>query len=174
MKLFPQPIIEKLAENGRANAEAMADDGDTHDFFPVVKLFMPDGAGTWLLTEIDPDEPDIAFGLCDLGFGCPELGSVRISELEAARGFGMSDKSTLPDMTAGGKARRFEWSNMAQSAVAGYRLRPRHRGQKQPHNRRKGQTSTPITPRTGSTLHAVLQSSHRCQSGVNNIKHLRD
>lgn len=86
MKLFPQPIIEKLAENGRANAVAMADDGDTHDFFPVVKLFMPDGAGTWLLTEIDPDEPDIAFGLCDLGFGCPELGSVRISELEAARG----------------------------------------------------------------------------------------
>ena len=57
MQLFPKPIIEKLAANGRANAERMADDGDTHDFFPVVKLFMPDGAGTWLLTEIDPDEP---------------------------------------------------------------------------------------------------------------------
>ena len=33
MKLFPQPIIEKLAENGRANAERMADDGATHDFW---------------------------------------------------------------------------------------------------------------------------------------------
>lgn len=86
MKLFPKPIIEKLADNGRANAERMADDGDTHDFFPVVKLFMPDGAATWLLSEIDPDEPDIAFGLCDLGFGCPELGSVRLSELESLRG----------------------------------------------------------------------------------------
>lgn len=86
MQLFPQPIIEKLAENGRTNAEAMADDGDTHDFFPVVKLFTPDGAATWLLSEIDPDEPDIAFGLCDLGVGCPELGSVRISELESVRG----------------------------------------------------------------------------------------
>ncbi len=53
---------------------------------PLVKLFMPDGAGTWLLSETDPDDPDIAFGLCDLGFGCPELGSVRLSELAAARG----------------------------------------------------------------------------------------
>ena len=86
MQLFPKPIIEKLAKNGRANAERMADDGDTHDFFPVVKLFTPDGAATWLLSEIDPEEPDIAFGLCDLGVGCPELGSVRISELESARG----------------------------------------------------------------------------------------
>ena len=86
MQLFTKPIIEKLAANGRANAERMADDGDTHDFCPVVKLFTPDGAATWLLSEIDPDEPDIAFGLCDLGVGCPELGSVRISEIESARG----------------------------------------------------------------------------------------
>ena len=86
MKLFTKPILDRLARNGRDNAERMVDDGNTIDFFPVVKLFQPDGAGTWLLTEIDSDEPDIAFGLCDLGFGCPELGSVRISELEAARG----------------------------------------------------------------------------------------
>ena len=56
------------------------------DFWPVVKLFTPDGGCTWLLTEIDPDDPDIAFGLCDLGFGCPELGSVSLSELESVRG----------------------------------------------------------------------------------------
>jgi hypothetical protein len=30
----------------------------------VVKLFTPDAACTWLLTELDPDDPDIAFGLC--------------------------------------------------------------------------------------------------------------
>ncbi len=86
MKLLTDLIIEKLAQNGRANAERMADDGNTIDHFPLVKLFMPDGAGTWLLSETDPDDPDIAFGLCDLGFGCPELGSVRLSELAAARG----------------------------------------------------------------------------------------
>ncbi len=52
---------------------------------PVVKLFDPLGSGTWLLTDLNPEDPDIAAGLCDLGFGFPELGSVRISELEAVR-----------------------------------------------------------------------------------------
>ena len=56
------------------------------DFLPVVKLFTPDAGCTWLLTEIDPDDPDIAFGLCDLGIGYPELGSVSLSELASVRG----------------------------------------------------------------------------------------
>src|SRR5215471_5381009 len=56
------------------------------DFVPVVKLFTPNAGCTWLLTEIDPDNPNIAFGLCDLGMGCPELGSVSLSELESVRG----------------------------------------------------------------------------------------
>lgn len=60
--------------------------GDEADRVPVVKLFTPDGACTWLLTELDPDDPDIAFGLCDLGMGFPELGSVRLSELDSIRG----------------------------------------------------------------------------------------
>ena len=51
------------------------------DFRPVVKLFTPDGAATWLLTEIDPAYQDIVFGLCDLGMGCPELGSVSLAVL---------------------------------------------------------------------------------------------
>ena len=58
---------------------------DPH-FLPVVKLFTPDAGCTWLLSEIDPEDSDIAFGLCDLGMGCPELGLVRISELESVRG----------------------------------------------------------------------------------------
>jgi hypothetical protein len=51
-----------------------------------VKLFTPDAGATWLLTEIDPEDPDIAFGLCDLGMGFPELGNVSLSELAAIRG----------------------------------------------------------------------------------------
>ena len=39
-----------------------------------MKLFTPDANATWLLTELDPVEPDRAFGLCDLGLGYPELG----------------------------------------------------------------------------------------------------
>jgi hypothetical protein len=60
--------------------------GKNIDPKPVVKLFTPDGACTWLLTELDPEDPDIAFGLCDLGMGSPELGSVRISEIASVKG----------------------------------------------------------------------------------------
>lgn len=60
--------------------------GGTHDPFPVVKLFTPDAGATWLLTEIDPDEPSLAFGLCDLGLGFPELGYVSLDELLTLRG----------------------------------------------------------------------------------------
>lgn len=56
------------------------------DHPPVVKLFTPDGAATWLLSECDLNDPDRLFGLCDLGFGCPELGYVSLSELTALRG----------------------------------------------------------------------------------------
>ena len=86
MKLLTTSIREQLLRNGRASA-ALAEEGTGEaDFLPVVKLFTPDAACTWLLTELDPEDPDIAFGLCDLGMGCPELGSVRISELESVRG----------------------------------------------------------------------------------------
>lgn len=85
--LTPDQKARMLA-NGRAAAEAVADDGNTPDVFPVLKLFAPWGAATWLLSELDPEDEDIAFGLCDLGFGCPELGSVRVSELESVRGPG--------------------------------------------------------------------------------------
>lgn len=56
------------------------------DPFPVVKLFTPDAGATWLLTELAPEEPDIAFGLCDLGLGSPELGYVSLDEIASVRG----------------------------------------------------------------------------------------
>ena len=43
MKLLtPQQYAHMLA-NGTKNAACMADDGNTHDFWPVVKLFTPAG-----------------------------------------------------------------------------------------------------------------------------------
>jgi hypothetical protein len=53
------------------------------DHFPVVKLFTPDAGATWLLTELDSEDENIAFGLCDLGLGFPELGYVSLTELKA-------------------------------------------------------------------------------------------
>lgn len=46
--------------------------------FATVKFF--GGACTWFLTEYDPEE-DLAFGLCDLGMGYPELGYVSLAEI---------------------------------------------------------------------------------------------
>ena len=54
---------------------------------PVVKLFVcVGGNATWLLSELDP-ETNIAFGLCDLGLGFPELGYVSLTELEDTLGW---------------------------------------------------------------------------------------
>lgn len=82
----PNPSSRSSPPTCERTRSELADDGDTHDFFPVAKPFTSDGVATWFLSEIDPDEPDIAFSLCDLGVGCPELGSVWISEIETARG----------------------------------------------------------------------------------------
>lgn len=86
MELLTQDIRERLLRNGRLQRQLQEQGKAEADFIPVVKLFTPDGGCTWLLTELDPDEPDIAFGLCDLGMGFPELGSVSISELASVRG----------------------------------------------------------------------------------------
>ncbi|MGP9812941.1 DUF2958 domain-containing protein [Rhodopseudomonas sp. NSM] len=88
MKLLTNTQTEQLLNNGRVNAAHIGVDGKTEDFIPVVKIFCPWTGATWLLTELDPDDPDLAFGLCDLGFGCPELGNVRLSEIEGVRGPG--------------------------------------------------------------------------------------
>lgn len=86
MELLTPSIRDALLRNGRIRLSADMNGDPDIDFIPVVKLFTPDAACTWLLTELDPEDPDIAFGLCDLGMGCPELGSVSISELESVRG----------------------------------------------------------------------------------------
>ena len=58
--------------------------GECFDPPPVVKLFNPVGAATWLATELAEDG-DTLFGLADLGFGCPELGYFSLSEIRAIR-----------------------------------------------------------------------------------------
>ena len=85
MKLLTDPLRAQLLENGCLQ-EPLRGTVNEIDFMPVVKFFTPDANCTWLLTELDPEGPDIAFGLCDLGLGFPELGTVRISELESVRG----------------------------------------------------------------------------------------
>jgi hypothetical protein len=77
--------IEQLLANGLAQPAAIDRKDQALDFNPVVKLFTPDAQCTWLLTEID-EGTDLAFGLCDLGMGEPELGYVSLIELATVRG----------------------------------------------------------------------------------------
>ena len=85
MELITKAQIEQLLANGRAQREVIDQEQGALDFKPVVKLFTPDGSATWLLTELDPDG-GLAFGLCDLGVGEPELGYVSLAELRSVRG----------------------------------------------------------------------------------------
>ena len=80
-KLITDEQRAQLLANGRQSLEQ-----ENFDPAPVVKLFTPDAGATWLLTEIDPDDHDHAFGLCDLGLGYPELGWVSLAELATVRG----------------------------------------------------------------------------------------
>lgn len=75
MQLFTEEQRLKLLSNG---------DMPGQDHAPVVKLFTPMAGCTWLLTELDPEDPDMAFGLCDLGLGFPEIGYVYLPEITAA------------------------------------------------------------------------------------------
>jgi hypothetical protein len=85
MMLLTKAQREQLLDNGRRQAAVKGTPAEI-DFFPVVKLFDPCGAATCLLTEIDPDDETIAWGLCDLGMGFPEFGTVSLTELAAVRG----------------------------------------------------------------------------------------
>ena len=77
MKLLTKEIREKLLANGRNRPSAS-------EAKPVLKLFNPCRAATWLFTELDEDG-DTLFGLCDLGMGEPELGYASLSEITSVR-----------------------------------------------------------------------------------------
>jgi hypothetical protein len=84
MELLTVVQREQLLANGRAQREAQ-NTGNELDLKPVVKPYTPVTNAVWLLTELDADN-DTAFGLCDLGLGCPELGYVSLAELASVRG----------------------------------------------------------------------------------------
>src|SRR3546814_7530845 len=101
--------------------ERRAADRDEHpalDPFPIVKFFKPVGAATWLATELAADG-DTLFGLADLGFGCPELGSFSLSELAEVRlPLGMSIERDIGFSTVHRLSTWAAWSRRAGSILA--------------------------------------------------------
>jgi hypothetical protein len=83
MILLPHELRFALRANDLAR-RVSEEKGKRFDPLPVIKLFNPLGAATWVATELDEDD-DTLFGLADLGFGCPELGPFSLSEIASVR-----------------------------------------------------------------------------------------
>ena len=56
--LLTAALRRQLLQNGHKSRSQ-----PDFDPVPVAKLFTPDASATWLLTELNPDNPDLAFGL---------------------------------------------------------------------------------------------------------------
>ena len=80
MDLLTPTLRFALRANAIDHQAAQAAGRTEPDPAPVVKFFNPVGAATGLATELDCDG-DTLFGLADLGFGCPELGSFSLREI---------------------------------------------------------------------------------------------
>lgn len=89
---------------------------------PVVKLFNPAGAATWLATELDEDG-DTLFGLADLGFGCPELGCFSLGEVARLRlPFGLTIERDLTFESPHPLSVWAEWARRTGSILSAERL----------------------------------------------------
>ena len=84
MMLLTPELRAALRANDEARRAAVMAGLDEPDFVPIAKFFNPMGAATWLASELGEDG-DTLFGLADLGFGCPELGSFSLTEIAALR-----------------------------------------------------------------------------------------
>jgi hypothetical protein len=84
MILLPPDIAARLAANFASGRAAREDEQSRHDPAPVLKLFSPLGAATWVATELY-DDRDTLFGLADLGFGCPAPGVFSLSAIANVR-----------------------------------------------------------------------------------------
>ncbi|WP_034161458.1 DUF2958 domain-containing protein [Sphingomonas sp. ERG5] len=84
MILLTPELRAALRANDVARCIAVRDRRREPDPLPLVKFFNPMGAATWIATELYDDD-DTLFGLADLGFGCPELGSFSLREIACVR-----------------------------------------------------------------------------------------
>ena len=88
MKLFNKTIDRQLFKQYPLGSELAKQD-------VVVKIFNPQGAGTWFIMNSDPQDPEYLWGIVDLGYGA-EMGSISRSQLENYRGrFGLGFERDL-------------------------------------------------------------------------------
>ena len=86
--LVPNELAEKLMENWREMERHLEGLGngtrkssEEPAQVPVLKLFHPLTGHRWLLVRVNPDDLRVAYGLADLGLGCPEIGYIHLDQL---------------------------------------------------------------------------------------------
>lgn len=78
-----QPKTERKELLTPKMKEELQSRGDAGE--PLVKIFMPEGAATWVICGMESDG-DTLWAVCDLGQGYVEYGTVSLRELETRRG----------------------------------------------------------------------------------------
>lgn len=103
MELLTQAQYKRLLRNGQVRKALCGDNRKALDFYPVVKLYRPDERWIFLLTEVDPDNPDIAFGLYERAFTSSRYGLVSLEDLARVRFSSgtkmLCDHSFIPEKT---------------------------------------------------------------------------
>ena len=100
MKLLTKDIREQLLRNGREQAKVKGTKAEK-DFPPVVKLFYPAGNQTWLLTELDPEDEDVAGPCATLAWDFRNSGRCASANLKAS-----ADRSSCASNATGSSKRR--------------------------------------------------------------------
>jgi hypothetical protein len=117
MILLTPELRFALRANDIARRAAVIGEQAEPDPIPVVKFFNPLGAATWIATELGADD-DTLFGLADLGFGTPELGSFSLSEMASVRlPFGMGIERDIAFSTTHRLSTWAEWARRAGSIL---------------------------------------------------------
>ena len=81
-EFFVEKLLE-LADRIKSMPKTYEQDGKGDDAVVHLHYFLNDM--NWYITERDMEDEQIqAFGYCDLGWGCPELGYVSIDEITQA------------------------------------------------------------------------------------------
>lgn len=78
-------VMSKAKLRAKLEANRGVGDGESEER-PVIRLFTPLAQSVWLLSQIDPNDADKAFGLCDEGDGQPGLGHVSLQDLASRFG----------------------------------------------------------------------------------------
>lgn len=135
MSLLTYRQYRQLLQNG-------SPENRHRDHYPVVKLTMPAAGAVWLLSWLDPEDTDLAFGLCDTGICPPRLRHVSLTDilsLNETLGFAVERDTAFQALhplsvyaLAAQKAGRFTEAGLAMTSLQRRRAIPSWRMQLKP------------------------------------------